>query len=94
MSTDGQTSSTTDPFLHWCELCAREELLSTQDAFDAGWDFPPRMGTWGVISPRTCPKCPMASTVWWAVAMENRSMDELTPGQLKTVGRIRDEVPA
>lgn len=94
MSPDAPTSSTTDPFLHWCEVCGREELLSTQAAFEAGWDFPPRMGTWGVISPRTCPTCPMKSTVWWAIAMENRSMDELTPGQLKTVGRILEEVPA
>ena len=97
MTADGRahspTDPTTDPFLHWCETCGREEVLTSQDAFDAGWDFPPKMGTYGVISPRTCPNCPMTSTVWWAISIDKRSMDDLTPRQLKVLGRILEEVP-
>jgi hypothetical protein len=93
MNADGTKDSPTDQFPHRCESCGREEMLSTQDAFDAGWDFPPKMGTWTVISPRTCPDCPMTSTVWWAITMEKRSMNDLTPRQLKIVGRILEEVP-
>lgn len=93
MSTEGTTDSPADPFVHWCETCGREELLTSSDAFEAGWDFPSRMGTFGVISPRTCPNCLMNSNVWWAIAMEKRSTAELTPSQLKVLGRILDEVP-
>lgn len=82
-----------DAFVHWCESCGREELLTPDDAYNAGWDFPPRMGTWGVISPRTCPNCGIKNTVWWAIAIEKRNIDDMTPEQRKVVGRILDEVP-
>lgn len=92
MSTDSQNDFATAPFLHWCESCGREELLSSKEAYEAGWDVPPSMGTWGVISPRTCPNCSINTTVWWAVAIEKHSMDALTPHQLRVVGRILEEV--
>ena len=93
MSAEGTTDSPADPFVHWCETCGREELLTSSEAFNAGWDFPPRMGTFGVISPRTCPNCPMTSTVWWAISVEKLSTDDLTARQLKVLGRILEEVP-
>ena len=74
------------------ESCGSEELLTSDDAYEA-WDFPPWMGTWGVVSPRTCPKCPMRQTAWWAMAFEKRGFDDLTPQELKAVGRILEEVP-
>ncbi|SDS55371.1 hypothetical protein SAMN04489834_1692 [Microterricola viridarii] len=87
------SDSPTDAFVHWCESCGREELLESQRAYEAGWDFPPNMGTWGVVSPRTCPNCTIKNTVWWAIAIEKRSIDEMTPRQRKAVGRILDELP-
>lgn len=93
MNTDGTPDVPTEPFVHWCESCGREELLDSHDAYKIGWDFPPHMGTWGVISPRTCPKCSIEKTVWWEMAIEKRSIDELTPRELKVVGRILEEVP-
>ena len=39
--------------------------MTPQEAFDQGWDYPPRMGIYGVISPRTCGKCSITDTVWW-----------------------------
>ena len=93
MSTESTEERPTEPFLHWCASCGYEELLTSDAANEAGWDFPPRMGTWGVVSPRTCPKCPMRQTAWWAMAIEKRGFDDLTPQELKAVGRILEEVP-
>jgi hypothetical protein len=92
MSTDSADDDPTSAFVHWCEACGREELLSPDDAFKAGWDFPPNMGAWGVVSPRTCPNCAMKRTVWWAIAIEKLSFLELTPHQLIVIGRILNEV--
>ena len=41
--------------LHICEVCGRTEVLTPQEAFDKGWDYPPMMGSFGVVSPRTYP---------------------------------------
>ena len=87
------SSEGTAAFLHWCESCGHEEPLSAQDAFDAGWDFPPKMGAWGVVSPRTCPHCTIEKTAWWAITMDKHGMDDLTPHHLKTIGRILEELP-
>ena len=93
MSTDGAHDSPTDAFVHWCESCGHEELLDSRAAYEAGWDFPPNMGAWGVISPRTCPNCTINTTAWWAIAIEKHSIDALSPHQRKVVGRILNEVP-
>ena len=93
MNTDDTSDSPTGSFLHWCESCGSEELLDSEAAYDAGWDFPPRMGVWGVISPRTCPRCSIEKTVWWAIAIDKRSIDDMTPQQRKAVNRILDESP-
>ncbi|ORB76817.1 hypothetical protein BST46_27970, partial [Mycobacterium timonense] len=47
---------------------AGAELDVTEEAYKAGWDYPPRMGALGVISPRTCPRCPVNRILWWAIA--------------------------
>lgn len=49
------------------------------------------MGRFGVISPRVCPKCPMADTVWWLLATEGRSADALTNRQRAVAARILAE---
>jgi hypothetical protein len=49
------------------------------------------MGAMGVISPRTCPDCPINRTVWWALAMDTYTPDMLTAAQRATVDRILGE---
>lgn len=49
---------------HICEVCGREEILTPEEAFNAGWDYPSKMGSFGVISQRTCPHCPINKTAW------------------------------
>lgn len=78
-------------FLHICEVCDVQEILETEEAFNAGWDYPPRMYPFGIISPRTCPKCPMDQTIWWAVTVEKKNANELTSKQLETLERISKE---
>lgn len=67
-----------------CEVCDVVANLTEQEAFDAGWDYPPFMGVWGIVSMRTCPNCPMTSTAWWAAVTGL----PLTEKHLATVERI------
>lgn len=30
---------------HICEVCGREEILTPEEAYRAGWDYPPKMGS-------------------------------------------------
>lgn len=82
---------TEEAFEHWCETCGRTEILTSDEAYRQGWDFPPRMGEWGVVSPRTCPSCPMKSTVGWALAMDKLAPETLDARQRAVVTRILAE---
>lgn len=79
------------PLRHICEVCGKDEILTPEDAFNAGWDYPPKMGVFGIVGPRTCGNCGVEGTVWWAVTMENKAGDELTEAQMETIVRIQSE---
>lgn len=83
----------TNSFDHWCEVCGTTEVLTSEEAFNAGWDYPPHIGEWGVLSQRTCPQCPMTSTIWWAVVIDGYDMKQLSVEQRRTVVRIISERP-
>ena len=76
-----------EKILHWCEVCGVEAELTSQEGFDQGWDFPPKFGAWGVVSPRTCGKCSIDDTAWFA-AVDKKP---LTDKHLQTIERIRQE---
>ena len=76
---------------HICEVCGLEQVLTPEVAFDTGWDYPPRLGSYAVISPRTCPDCAINRTVWWALAVDGYTPDMLSPQQRATVDRILGE---
>ena len=80
-----------EKFLHVCEVCGKSEILSPQEAFDAGWDYPPRMGSFGVLSPRTCGNCAMTDTLYWKLTTGEKSGEDLTENQLETIHRIMGE---
>lgn len=86
-------SEPTEAFEHWCEVCGKTEVVTSEEAYRTGWDFPPRMGQWGVISPRTCGTCPMNRTVWWALAMDGYDVNQLSLEQRKVAARIVAEGP-
>jgi hypothetical protein len=75
-------------FVHWCEVCGLELLLTPEIAYSLGWDFPPKMGTFGVISPRTCGACGVEGTAWFALAVHKQSMEEISEKHYATVLRI------
>lgn len=76
---------------HICEVCGIEETLTPEVAYEAGWDYPPKMGTFGVISPRTCPNCVIKQTVWWTLTVDKCTPDKLTARQRETLARIVGE---
>lgn len=79
------------PRRYECEVCGKVEELTEFDAFHAGWDYPPFMGTFGVVSSRTCGSCPIQQTAYWAV-LTGTPPSALSPQHILTINRIIDEV--
>lgn len=77
--------------LHICEKCGVRAILTPQEGFNLGWDYPPKMYAFKVISPRTCGNCGIEHTVWWDTCMENKKFEELSEEQHKTIARILKE---
>lgn len=83
----------TDPdfngtLLHICEVCGKKAALTPKEAYDQGWDYPPMMGCFGVLSPRTCPNCNMMDTAWAALMLLGKKPEDLTEKQQETILRI------
>lgn len=76
---------------HICEVCGREEELTPSEAYEAGWDYPPNMGMFGVVSPRTCPYCPINKTVWWKISVEHTDPSSLSDSDKVIIERILNE---
>jgi hypothetical protein len=79
-----------DLILHWCENCGVEENLTSQDGYEQGWDFPPKTGQLGVISPRTCGRCYIDSTAWFEL-QRGTSLKDLSQKHKATIKRIQEE---
>lgn len=45
----------------------------------------------GVVSPRTCPRCPLTGTLWYSLAVDKLSLDMLSSEQRATLDRILGE---
>lgn len=74
-----------------CEVCGKVEILTADEAFDRGWDYPPRMYSFGVVSPRTCGDCSIDKTLWWKLMCEKKKISELGEKELQTLERITGE---
>lgn len=82
----------TNRLRHICEACDRDEILTPEEAYQQGWDYPPKMGAFGVVSPRTCPDCTVDKTVYWMIITHNGdSPPQLDERQMAIIQRIRDE---
>jgi hypothetical protein len=88
-------SMNTRPFWHYCEVCGRKEFITADEAFNDGWDYPPQIGSFGMLSPRTCGDCTMENTLYMKINSPNRLPivfeKELTPEELITWRRIKAE---
>ncbi|AIQ45739.1 hypothetical protein R70723_07440 [Paenibacillus sp. FSL R7-0273] len=76
---------------HIFEVCGKEEILTPNQAFDQGWDYPPRMGKFQTVSPRTCGSCGVTGTLWWSITIEGKQIADLSERQLATLNRILNE---
>ena len=76
---------------HVCEVCGKTEILTPDEAFEQGWDYPPRMGSFGVVSPRTCGDCTIEKTLWWRLSFDYTSIDALSEKDKKTLCCILNE---
>ena len=77
--------------IHICEVCGKIEIMTPEEAFNDGWDYPPRTGAFGIVSPRTCGNCPINLTTWWALVYEKKTVQELSQKQRETIKRIQGE---
>ncbi|WP_353892908.1 hypothetical protein PRVXH_002298 [Proteinivorax hydrogeniformans] len=74
-----------------CEACGQKMIMTPAEGYKAGWDYPPYMYPFSVISPRTCNKCGIEKTVWWEICMKHKTFEELTDSQKETIERIYRE---
>ena len=78
--------------IHVCEVCGKTKIMTPEQAFNEGWDYPPRMGAFGVLSPRTCGDCTIEGTLWMAVQSEKiKTLEDMTPEQRVVLARIQNE---
>lgn len=86
---------------HYIRLYSQDEpgtQLPPQDPTMTDQPDDSARGTTEPSAPPTGPStsanvCGIDATVWWAIAMDKLPLDDLTPDQLKTIARIRNEVP-
>ena len=76
---------------HICEVCGKIEVIDSDLAFDEGWDYPPRMGSFRILSPRICNNCDVENTVWFAPTVDGKALDELSTKQIDVLMRINNE---
>lgn len=76
---------------HICEVCGKEEIMEPEEAYTSGWDYPPKMGVFGVLSPRTCGSCAIDSTIWWRLQIKEVSADSFSEKDMETLNRIINE---
>lgn len=77
--------------LHICENCNKQEVLTSEDGYKQGWDYPPKMGAFKVISPRTCGNCGIQTTLWWEITCNKTPPDQLSDKHQETLKRILTE---
>lgn len=78
--------------IHICEVCGKTKVMTPEQAFNEGWDYPPRMGSFGVVSPRTCGNCPITDTLWMALQTGSiKRIQDMTIEQRVVLARIQNE---
>lgn len=78
--------------IHVCEVCGKTKIMTSEQAFNEGWDYPPRMGTFGIVSPRTCGNCSMMDTLWMALQSGKiKGIGDMTVDQRVVLARIQNE---
>ena len=88
-------SMKTRPFWHYCEVCGKKEFITDEEAFVSGWDYPPKMGLFRMLGPRTCGNCQMEDTLFWKIQTSRKlpivNEAKLNENELATWRRIKGE---
>lgn len=87
-------SMNTRSFWHYCEVCGKKVFCTAQEAFDSGWDYPPKIGNFGLLGPRTCGNCSLADTLFWKINQQSLPLvieSNLDDDELVTWKRIKGE---
>ncbi len=88
-------SMKTRPFWHYCEVCGKKEFITDEEAFSDGWAYPPRIGFFGMLGPRTCGNCQMTDTLYWKIQTSGELPivieSDLNEKELITWKRIKGE---
>ncbi len=82
-------SMNTRPFWHYCEVCGKKEFITAQEAFESGWDYPPQIGYFGILSPRKCGDHAITETLYWKAVTSG--LQDLTDEESDTLRRIEGE---
>jgi hypothetical protein len=77
--------------IHICEVCGKEEVLDSEVAYNQGWDYPTKIGVFGVVSPRTCDSCVITDTLWWEMVVKKTPVEKLSQRHKDTLYRILSE---
>ena len=77
--------------VHICENCGKKELLTSEEGFNQGWDYPPKIGNYKIISPRTCGDCDIQTTLWWEMNVNKTPITQLSEKHKETLNRILSE---
>lgn len=87
---EAQKHLNTENLYHYvCEVCGVEKDLTEDEAFKSGWDYPPFIGIWGVLSARTCGKCPINKTAYWHVLTQGTH--DIPENHMATIKRVMAE---
>ncbi len=80
------------PLIHICEVCGLTKTLTPAEAYQEGWDYPPGIGQFGIISPRTCGECGIDKTLYWRL-ITNKTGEPYqgNEAELELVARIQAE---
>lgn len=88
-------SMKTRPFWHYCEVCGKKEFITDEEAFNRGWNYPPKMGFFGMLGSRTCGNCQMEDTLFWRIKTSQKlpivMEGDLNDKELITWRRIKGE---
>ncbi|AIQ50632.1 hypothetical protein R70331_03160 [Paenibacillus sp. FSL R7-0331] len=76
---------------HICECCGKEQTISSEEAYAQGWDYPPKMGSFKIVSPRTCGECIIQNTLWWEITCNKTPPGQLSERHQQTLKRILTE---
>ena len=76
-------------FWHYCDACGKKELLTADEAYNQGWDYPPGIYEFRLFTPRTCGDCQITGSLYWKIVVEKKT--QLTEDEKASFMRIMNE---